>query len=236
MIRRRFLSDLHLEDENHPHFRTFKSVLQTISTEVDEIVILGDLTEMWIGDDDDSPFADALREALRSASDSCQVHLMHGNRDFLIGEEFARDTGVVLLEDPHVTDDGLLLSHGDALCTQDTAYMELRTMLRSPQWQADVLGRSLEERFDLGRMMREQSRSAGSNKPTNITDVTGSEVDKLATSMGVSTMIHGHTHRPGIHRHSWGKRFVLGAWERCSWQIEQKGTELNLLCLPLVNG
>ncbi|MDA1076048.1 MAG: UDP-2,3-diacylglucosamine diphosphatase [Proteobacteria bacterium] len=234
MTTRLYISDLHLEDAHDPRYTSFAACLAWAAGNVDEVMILGDLTEMWIGDDDNTEFADALRASLVATTRQCQVNLMHGNRDFLIGSRFAQETGVSLISEPFFTADGILLCHGDALCTEDTAYQALRATLRGDAWQQDVLARSLEERFAIGRMMRSQSRESSANKSTNITDVTLSAVDELASEHNIATLIHGHTHRPGVHTHTWGQRYVLGAWDRCSWQILQNDTQLSLRAMPLV--
>ena len=116
-MHRLFISDLHLDDPNSPQFLRFVECLAEEALDVDEIYILGDLVEMWIGDDDDSPLAAALTNALANACAHCSVLLMHGNRDFLFKEQFAERTGVRLIDDPHLPDPALLLCHGDLLCT-----------------------------------------------------------------------------------------------------------------------
>ena len=129
-MQRIFLSDLHLDDPLDRVFSGFAACLETESTQVDEIYILGDLVEMWIGDDDNSPIALALTELLTTTSKRCPVFLMHGNRDFLFASEFTNRTGVTLISDPSTLDGSLVLSHGDALCTDDIAYQQIRKVLR----------------------------------------------------------------------------------------------------------
>ncbi len=232
---RLFLSDLHLEDPASPVFQAFDALLHRESRRAEGIYILGDLAEVWVGDDDDGPLARALEERLKAAARHCRVFLMHGNRDFLLGPEFAGRTGITLLPDPHRLDDGTLLSHGDAFCTGDAAYQEVRALLRSEQWQRDVLGRPLEARREMARSMRAESRQANANKAQNIMDVCIPEVDRLALAAGARRIIHGHTHRPGRHAHPWGRRYVLGAWERCGWLARQAqpGVEPDLECFAL---
>lgn len=233
---RLYLSDLHLEDPASRTFRTFAALLDRESATVDEIHILGDLTEVWVGDDDDGPLASSLKEVLSKASRRCRVTVMHGNRDFLFGEAFARETGVELIEDPHLLDDDTLLAHGDAFCIDDEAYQQVRALFRSPQWQQDILGQSLEARRELARNLRSQSQETNANKAENIMDVATREVDRLAGELNARRMIHGHTHRPGRHAHPWGNRYVLGAWERCAWIARQKsGEDPQLECLPLLS-
>lgn len=233
---RLFLSDLHLEDPDSAAFHTFAQLLRSESASAESIHLLGDITEVWIGDDDDGPLAVSLKEVLKEAAARCRVTLMHGNRDFLFGQALAAETGVELIEDPHMEEDGTLLSHGDAFCIDDQAYQQVRALFRSDAWQQDVLGQSLPARRELARNLRAQSQATNANKAENIMDVAGREVDRVASMLGAQRMIHGHTHRPGKHAHAWGNRYVLGAWERCAWIARQQGAgeEPVLICLPLL--
>ena len=231
MTRRVFISDLHLEDVESPTFHRFKELMEFESSQVDEIYILGDLVEMWVGDDDDADIAMALADVIRSAS--CPVFLMHGNRDFLFGERFSEATGAVVLPDPYLTSDGLLLSHGDSLCTDDQEYQQMRTLFRSEAWQQDLLSKSLDERKALGQMLRSQSKAANANKATNIMDVNENALEALFAEHDALTFIHGHTHRPGIHPRDSAVRMVLGAWERCGWLIRQDGSRFELQSFAL---
>jgi len=231
-----FLSDLHLEDPASPVTRTFDAIMARESRRAETIYILGDLTEVWVGDDDDGPLAEGVKTVLRSAAERCEVKVMHGNRDFLFGPRLASDTGIELLDDPCLLADGTLLAHGDAFCIEDTAYQEVRELFRSEAWQQDVLGQTLEARRALAASLREQSRNSSANKADNIMDVTESEVARVITEAGARRLIHGHTHRPGVHRCDWGNRYVLGAWERCGWLARQfePDEEPQLECFPLV--
>lgn len=231
-MKRLFVSDLHLADPEHPHFRAFARLLR--GSDADEIYLLGDLCEVWIGDDDDGPLATAFTDLLADSARRARVHVMHGNRDFLYGEAFEAATGCRLLNDPHLLPDGILLSHGDAFCIDDHAYQQARALLRSPDWQRDVLARPLPERRALARQMREQSRQNNANKAENIMDVSDAEVARIVADHGAHTLIHGHTHRPGVHDAAWGRRYVLGAWERCGWYLEQDAHGLRLTCTPLM--
>ncbi len=234
---RLFLSDLHLEAPHSPAFRTFAALLNRESSGADAIHLLGDITEVWVGDDDDGPLATELKAVLKAAAAHCRVTLMHGNRDFLFGEVLARETGVELIDDPHLEEDGTLLSHGDAFCIDDEAYQQMRALFRSDAWQQNVLGQPLEARRELARNLRAQSQATNANKAENIMDVAAREVDRIAVELGAKRLVHGHTHRPGRHAHSWGNRYVLGAWERCGWIARQSGpnAEPVLECLPLLD-
>ena len=228
-----FLSDLHLESPETTKFATFGALLRAESTAVEAIYLLGDVCEVWIGDDDDGPLATALVALLRATTRRCPVYLLHGNRDFLIGPQFARATGVTLLDDPHRLPDGTLLSHGDALCIDDEAYQQARRQIRSPQWQREVLNQSLAQRREMAIALRAESRAANANKSENIMDVASREVLRVTGNHAARRLIHGHTHRPGVHRESWGERFVLGSWERCGWLVRQQGQHARLECFPL---
>ncbi len=232
-MRRIFISDLHLEDPQSTAFQRFAECLTTESAQNDEIYILGDLVEMWIGDDDDSASATHLQAALQSASKNCDIFVMHGNRDFLFGPTFAETTGIHLIDDPTCTADGLLLSHGDSLCTDDEAYQQLRKTLRSEAWQEDILSKTLDERKAFGQALRQQSKSSNANKPANIMDVNLGATRTLIKAHGAHTLVHGHTHRAGVHNDQGYTRVVMGAWERCGWLCRQRDETLTLECFSL---
>jgi UDP-2,3-diacylglucosamine hydrolase len=233
-LRRLYVSDLHLADPASPQFRGFADLLAHSRRTVDELYLLGDLCEVWVGDDDDGPLAVALVELLRDAGRDLQISVMAGNRDFLFGPDFARETGARLIDDPHRLPGGILLAHGDAFCIDDAAYQQTRALLRSPAWRQDILGKPLAARRELAREMRAQSRAANANKPENIMDANTAEVARIAAAEGCRVLIHGHTHRPGIHRCPWGDRYVLGAWEHCAWVLrEDHGARFSLECRAL---
>ncbi|MCB1684584.1 MAG: UDP-2,3-diacylglucosamine diphosphatase [Pseudomonadales bacterium] len=229
-----FLSDLHLDQPATPSFATFARVLEQEAERASAIYILGDLCEVWVGDDDDGPLACALREVLRAASRRCPIFLMHGNRDFLIGPRFAQETGCQLLEDTTLLEDGTLLSHGDGFCIDDVAYQQARQTLRSSEWQQGILSMTLEQRRVLAGAMRAESQRTSANKAANIMDVSSIEVSRIVRETGADRLVHGHTHRPGVHVSDWGARYVLGAWERCGWLLRMlPGQSPRLECFPL---
>ena len=228
-----FLSDLHLETHEDHRFARFAECLHTESRWADEVFVLGDLFEAWVGDDDDSDLAVAACAVLRDAAAHARLRFMPGNRDFLCGSGFAERTGAVLIDDPHRTGDGLLLTHGDALCTGDADYMEFRATVRSATWRTNMLARPLEERRRIGAEMRAASAAANANKADNIMDVTPAEVDRLLKTGKSRTLIHGHTHRPAVHRAAGAYRYVLGNWDRCGWLLRQRDRQLDLECFSL---
>lgn len=232
-----FISDLHI-DATRPHVLTgLQRVLATLSDDVDAVYILGDLVEVWVGDDDDGPTAVAIRETLGRAAKRRAVYVMHGNRDFLFGAKFAADTGVTLLEDPAVIEvDGerVLIAHGDAYCTRDIAYQKAREQLRSAAWQAGVLAMSLTDRRALAAGLRARSIAANENKAANIMDVTPRAIEQAMDAADVQLLVHGHTHRPGIHSLTRGRRrIVLGDWDRCGWKLTYVSGDANLSCFAL---
>ncbi|WP_048307031.1 UDP-2,3-diacylglucosamine diphosphatase [Halomonas sp. PR-M31] len=217
------ISDLHLHPGAPEIARGFLDYLKHSAQKAQALYILGDLFEAWIGDDYhlNGDFEAPILEALKRLGDAgTQVYFMHGNRDFLIGEDFAKACGVTLLPDPHLLElDGkrILLMHGDSLCTRDEEYMKFRAMTRDPQWQAQILALPVQERLELARNLRNQSGEANSNKAQDIMDVTPGEVVKVMQEHQVRTLIHGHTHRPDVHaldiEGEPAKRFVLGDWK-----------------------
>ena len=231
--KRVFLSDLHLAGVQGGAFARFGECLASEARWAEEIFILGDLFEAWIGDDDDSELAVRACSLLRGAAAAARVLLMPGNRDFLCGPGFESRTGATLIDDPYRTDDGLVLTHGDALCTADADYAEYRGTVRSTAWREEMLARPLEERRRIGAEMRAASRAANANKAGNIMDVTPAAVARLLEDQSARTIVHGHTHRPAMHRAPGGNRYVLGNWDRCGWVLRQRNQTFDLECFSL---
>lgn len=228
-VTRLFVSDLHLESVDSSQFQRFSELLITWRDHATEIYLLGDITEMWIGDDDGSELANALREVLRATAACCPVFLMPGNRDFLYGQQISAHTGVHLLKDPTRLPDGVLIAHGDAYCIDDAPYQQFRAMVRDPDWQRGILGRSLEERRLLGASMRAQSKTTNANKAANIMDVNATAVKAALEAMDCHSMVHGHTHRPARHDLPGGERVVLGSWDGfVGWYAIQRGAAFGL--------
>lgn len=232
MSRTLFISDLHL-DAARPAVTAALSAFLERSRDAEALYILGDLFEAWIGDDDDAPLGHEVAARLRHyALGGAAVFLMHGNRDFLLGERFAEAALATLLPDPTTIDlygEPTLLMHGDILCTRDVDYQQFRTLTRAARWQADWLAHPLEERRRLAAGLREMSADATGRKAEDIMDVSPDAVDQAMADAGVRRLIHGHTHRPHRHRESHGERVVLGDWDRRGWCLEAsaKGLELS---------
>lgn len=221
-----FISDLHLDPSRPAVTRAFLDLLKGEATKADALYILGDFFEAWVGDDDDNPLIAEVSSALKALSDSgTACYIMHGNRDFLIGEAFCLQSGCTLLADPFVAElygKPVLLMHGDSLCTGDEGYMAFRAQARSPEWQQQILALPLDDRRALAKQLRESSMEANSNKAEDIMDVTPAEVINEMEQAGVDLLIHGHTHRPAIHdldNPASSKRIVLGDWHDTGWLL-----------------
>ena len=237
-----FISDLHLEESRPDITEAFLGFLNGTASGVDQLYILGDFFEAWIGDDERTPLQEQIAAALRKLRDSgTDIFLMHGNRDFLIGEDFCKRAGASLLDDPTVIDlhgTPTLLMHGDSLCTADVEYQKFRANMRNPQWQQMILQRPLEDRQQMARQLREISMAKNQGKEEFIMDVTPEEVIKDMEAHGVQHMIHGHTHRPAVHELIANglpaKRIVLGDWDKNVWWLEaEPGKEPELKKQPL---
>ena len=215
-----FISDLHLEAARPEIGEQFLEFLKTEAESADALYILGDLFESWVGDDDPNAHYAEIKTAIRALTDlGIPVYFMHGNRDFMIGENFAVETGVTLLPDPYVLDihgTQVLLTHGDAMCTDDIEYQKIRAMSRNPEWQAMMLQKSLAERQAFAAQARAASMAHGKTISDEISDVNAGAVEAGFREHGVSIMLHGHTHRPAVHQlevdGQEAKRIVLGDW------------------------
>ena len=215
-----FISDLHLTAGDAETTRRFVDFMEGPARSARDLYILGDLFEAWIGDDDDDARLEPIVAALRKLTDSgVACALMHGNRDFLIGPRFCAAAGTRLLGDyERITLDGqpILLTHGDLLCTDDTRYMTLRSELRSKTWQRDFLAKSLAERRQIASDLRQLSATEIAAKDEYIMDVNLAAVERTMREHDVTLLLHGHTHRPAVHRFDLdgrpAARVVLGAW------------------------
>jgi UDP-2,3-diacylglucosamine hydrolase len=218
-----FISDLHL-DENRPEMtEQFLRLLRDCDAGVDALYILGDLFEVWIGDDDDTVFHQVIIQALREATQrGVPIYFLHGNRDFLVGRKFKRSTGCEFVEDGTVIDlyhTPVLLMHGDTLCTRDFKYLKSRKLARNRLLQKLFLLLPLRVRRKLADKMRMASQRHTQSVPLEIMDVTLDEVEQVMREREANYLIHGHTHRMGMHQftlnHAPAMRIVLGAWHHC---------------------
>ena len=215
-----FISDLHLDEARPQITDLFLHFLARPARGAEALYILGDLFESWVGDDDDAALPARVAQALRALRDSgVPIHFMHGNRDFLLGADYAARAGLTLLPDPTVIAlDGepTLLMHGDTLCTDDIAYQKFRNMVRDPGWQQQFLSRSLGERRAFAAQARGESRKQTAMKAAEIMDVNQAAVESAVRAHGVQRLIHGHTHRPATHHFELDgrvtERIVLGDW------------------------
>jgi UDP-2,3-diacylglucosamine hydrolase len=215
-----FVSDLHL-DAQHPDIsRQFLAFLEGPAAEADALYILGDLFEVWIGDDDPDPEKRRIIEGLRRLTDrGVPCYIMHGNRDFLLGDQFCAETGCRLLEDPTIIQlygDRVLTMHGDALCTDDHSYQNLRAMVRDAGWQRMFMALSPQQRLTLAEAARAGSKAHIEQAMSSIMDVNTDAVAAAMRGAGVKLLLHGHTHRPNVHRFELdgvpAARIVLGDW------------------------
>jgi UDP-2,3-diacylglucosamine hydrolase len=243
------ISDLHLEDKRPDITASLFDFLCTTATDAASLYILGDLFEAWIGDDAPDALADRVAEVLLALSSrGVQIFLMHGNRDFLLGQDYATRCGARLVVEPvliEVATSRIALLHGDVLCTDDTAYQAFRRQVRDPAWQRAFLSRPLPERQAFARQAREQSRLATAGQMSEIMDVTEQAVSELCRQLQLDTLIHGHTHRPAVHRVASSpadldrprQRVVLGDWDKQGWfaRIDQRGA-VTLHSFPLSRG
>ena len=224
------ISDLHLSQHRPDTVALFLRFLRERACAAGELYILGDLFDAWIGDDNILPPVPEVVQALRQLTDGgCKLSVMHGNRDFLLGSDFARATGGKLLPDPFVADLGgetTLLMHGDLLCTDDLEYQQARKLLRSPEFIRDFVSRTIEERVQLAAEYRRRSGEVVSLKSADIMDVNQQTVERYMREHQVRRLIHGHTHRPALHEFKLdgtpAQRYVLEDWH------EQTGSYLRV--------
>ncbi|RZL86468.1 MAG: UDP-2,3-diacylglucosamine diphosphatase [Variovorax sp.] len=211
------ISDLHLQASDAATFDAWQGYLQT--TPADAVFILGDLFEVWVGDDAAalSGFEAQCAEVLRRAAERRPIFFMHGNRDFLVGAAFAAQCGLQLLDDPTVLvlhGRRWLLSHGDLLCLEDTEYLRFRAQVRTRAWQEALLARPLDERRALARSMRTQSEDRKRSPGMVWADVDADAARDWLRQAGAQTLVHGHTHRPATHALGDGlTRIVLSDWD-----------------------
>jgi len=230
-----FIADLHLDPENEDTQALALRFLQFAQGH-EQLFILGDLFEYWVGDDAGIPMYASFIAALKELQmTGCHITVMHGNRDFLLGDAFAENTGASLIgSDEHVVLLGkspVLLMHGDTLCIGDVDYQHFRSKVREPQWQAQFLSKSPEERHEQAQALRAASADASASKSSSIMDVSAEPVLMRMQFHGCQTLIHGHTHRPARNTVSGGDgvRWVVGDWHADHAQyVCWDGSELTL--------
>ena len=235
-----FISDLHLCDQRPAITRLFLGFLAGEARAADALYILGDLFEFWVGDDatGENEFRRVIDGLAGLTRAGVPLHMMYGNRDFLMRKRFEEVTGGRLILDPlriELYGEPTLLMHGDLLCTADTDYMKFRAMVRDPAWQGDFLAKSLAERNGIFNNYREISKATTTKKPPEIMDVAQSAVENVMRQHNVRRLIHGHTHRPGEHVFTLdgapARRMVLGAWyeQGSVLRVDAKGWALGTL-------
>ncbi len=240
-----FTSDIHLDSENSVITRSFLDFLANRARGAEALYVLGDLFEAWVGDDDSSGLNTLVAQAFAALAHSgTALYFMHGNRDFLLGHDYAARCQATLLEEPTLIErHGLRMAmiHGDSLCTRDVDYMKFRKMVRTERWQREFLERSLVERQMIAQQARMQSQEQSKTKASEIMDVTPQEVLNLLQTLQVNCLIHGHTHRPSIHTLRLqapingrldAQRIVLGSWDTKGWVLELDGNGFDLKHFP----
>jgi len=222
-----FISDLHISLEKKEITRRFLFFLENRASQAQAVYILGDLFDAWIGDDDNTPPNKTIKKSLEQLTSSgTRVFLQLGNRDFLLGKEFAEETGVVLLGDYQVIDlfgVNTLLMHGDLLCSDDIPYQQFRAKSHTEQWMQNVLSKPLLLRLLAARWYRFRSHFHKRKKTQGIMDVNRQTVMEVMRQYDCSRLIHGHTHRPAVHDFTIdgkvAQRFVLADWKKKSAEI-----------------
>jgi UDP-2,3-diacylglucosamine hydrolase len=215
-----FISDIHLSDQRPDKLRLFERLLLGPARSAEALYILGDLFELWLGDDDRTPPHPQVLAWIREVrSNGVPVYFMRGNRDVLAGSSFAKMTGSTLLNDPTLIDlygEQTLLMHGDTLCTRDIGYQRFRRLAHHPWVQRVFLSLPFWLRARIGKGLRTNSIATTPLKPPEIVDVDEVAVDQAFNAYGVRRLIHGHTHRPGVHEHRSdagpARRTVLPDW------------------------
>jgi UDP-2,3-diacylglucosamine hydrolase len=235
-VTRLFASDLHLDPSRPEITAQFLDLLAGPAREAESLYLLGDLFEVWLGDDEPGALGRQVSDALAAtAAAGVAVFVMQGNRDFLLGERFCEQAGARLMTDPTVVTVGgerVLVTHGDALCTDDAAYQRLRSLVRDPDVRRAFLALPVDRRRELAEQARAGSRQHLAQVDEYITDVNQDAVKQALEAADARILLHGHTHRPAVHRFSFRgetcTRIVLGDWHRegsvLRW--DEKGYEL----------
>jgi UDP-2,3-diacylglucosamine hydrolase len=229
-----FISDCHLDGSRLDILESLTGFLNEKASSAQSLYILGDLFEVWLGDDDPAVGVGDIITRLKKLSSNTSIFFLAGNRDFLVDDKLAEQAGFKILTEPVSLSLGgrqVLLLHGDVLCTDDDDYQAFRLRVRDPAWQSDFLQKPLAERQQIAAGLRADSRAAMYDKSIEIMDVNSQTVDSFFEQYGAEVIIHGHTHRPAVHHHGKSSiRYVLGDWNPqpsyLSWS-EDSGFELH---------
>jgi UDP-2,3-diacylglucosamine hydrolase len=224
-----FISDCHLDASRPAVTDTLVDFLEKRAATARCLFILGDLFEVWLGDDDPAAEHQRVIALLQQLGRKTELFFMAGNRDFLLGKTFADENNITLLDEPYLLqldETRIVLIHGDILCTDDHDYQAFRSMVRVPEWQSEFLARPLPERQQLAAQMRSYSVDAMAQKSMQIMDVNPAAVENCFRVNEASVIVHGHTHRPAVHDYDSNQtRIVLGDWDQepsyLSWTLEQ---------------
>lgn len=216
-----FIADLHLHPKQPNTLALFTAFLKGAARDLEKLYILGDLFEVWLGDDDDEPaYQDIIKQLRRLSEAGTAIKVLQGNRDFLLGQGFSERTGCELLPESSVIDvygTPTLIMHGDTLCTLDAAYQAFRKQVHNPEWQAQILSQPLAQRRMFAKQARQQSQMHTQSSSETIMDVTPETVINALHRYGVMNLIHGHTHRPAVHEIDIlgepARRWVVGDWQ-----------------------
>ncbi|WP_027859081.1 UDP-2,3-diacylglucosamine diphosphatase [Marinobacterium jannaschii] len=237
-----FISDLHLCEQRPDITRALLHFLSDQAPHCDQLYLLGDIFEAWIGDDFIPQWLNPVITQLSRLSDQgVGLFFQHGNRDFLVGEQLMDKIGASLLPEIAVTtlpdEATALLLHGDQLCLEDIEYQKFRLMVRDRKWQQLFLSKPLEERLTIARQLRAASKEQGSMKSNDIMDVSAQAVSETLTDYDSRLMIHGHTHRPAIHDIDdavpGARRIVLGDWDTSGWYLDCTEQGCQLISFPI---
>lgn len=238
-----FISDLHLQDDQPALLAGFLAYLDGQANNAENLYILGDLFEFWIGDDVQTHTSEQVANALYARAQSgLKTFFLAGNRDFLVGEAYAERCGMTLLTEPQpitLAGQKTLLMHGDELCTDDEKYQQFRQMVRNPDWQKAFLSMPVAQRLQMAGQARTESQHANASKDSFIMDVNPDAVSATMTAHDVTILIHGHTHRPARHALTLGgrvcERIVLGDWGTTGWVLtaDQQQLSLSEFSLPV---
>lgn len=230
-----FISDLHLDEQQPGITSLLLDCLQHEAMQADQLFILGDFFEVWVGDDDDSPYFQTIKQALKNYVDSGrQCFIMPGNRDFLIGEQFMRETGATYLPDPSVIEyngQRILLTHGDLMCTDDKRHQIYRSIIQHRLTKTIARFVPLSYRKKVANKLRAASRKHFLRNNEQLRDVTNKAVNNAFIKNNVDVIIHGHTHVAGVHQHiDDKKRYVLGAWHKIghAWRLHHSFEEIRI--------